>query len=67
MLPREMLGRIKPVGNACLAGAERALLDPGSRNTLLDIKRKCRYIELSTDERFNECFVDEMSFPEVEI
>ena len=65
MLPEKMLGRIKTVGNACLAGAERALLDPGSRNKLIDIKSSCKYIELSSHTGFNDCFVDEMSFPEV--
>lgn len=67
MLPSELKERIRAVGNACLAGTERALLDPASGKTLLEIKRKCRYIELSSHERFNDCFVDEMSFPEVSI
>ena len=65
MLPKEMLGRISTAGNTSLAGAERALLDPGSRETLNGIKNKCGYIELSTHRKFNDCFVDEMTFPEV--
>ncbi len=65
MLPEEMLGRIKTAGNTSLAGAERALLDPISRKTLSDIKSKCRYIELSSHKKFNDRFVDEMTFPEV--
>lgn len=65
MLPREMAGRIAPVGNAALAGAEQALLDPGSRKTLLAIRNNCRYIELSTASDFNDAFVEEMTFPEV--
>lgn len=65
MLPAEMAGRIFPVGNASLAGAEQALLMPESRDTLLKIQKNCRYIELSTDPDFNEAFVDEMTFSEV--
>ena len=65
MLPRELSGRIVPVGNAALAGAEQALLDPDSRQTLQAIKDNCHYIELSTAPDFNDTFVEEMSFPEV--
>lgn len=64
MLPRELSGRIVPVGNAALAGAEQVLLEPNSRSILQEIKDNCRYIELSTSPDFNDTFVDEMSFPE---
>ena len=65
MLPRELSGRIVPVGNAALAGAEQALLEPDSRKMLYTIQTNCRYIELSTDPDFNDTFVEEMTFPEV--
>lgn len=65
MLPKEMLGKIKPAGNTSLSGAQQALLNPSLRNELVNIKENCRYIELSSDQSFNDCFVDEMSFPEV--
>ena len=66
MLPEEMLGRIKTAGNTSLAGAERALLVSEARAALREIKDKCGYIELSSHKGFNDCFVDEMFFPEVE-
>lgn len=66
MLPNEMLGKIKTSGNTSLAGAEKALLNPSLRNELIKIKENCKYIELSSNPDFNDCFVDEMSFPEVE-
>ena len=65
MLPQELSGRIVPVGNAALAGAEQMLLNPDSRKTLQAIKDNCHYIELSTDPDFNDTFVEEMTFPEV--
>ena len=65
MLPKEMLGKIKPAGNTSLSGAQQALLNPSLRSELISIKENCRYIELSSDQSFNDCFVDEMSFPEV--
>ena len=64
MLPKEMLGRIYTAGNTSLAGAETALLSPSARERLLAVKEKCRYIELSSDPQFSECFVEEMFFPE---
>ena len=65
MLPRELSGRTSPVGNAALAGAQQALLAPDSRKTLRAIKDNCRYVELSTAPDFNDTFVEEMTFPEV--
>ena len=65
MLPCELAGRIVPVGNAALAGAEQVLLDKSSRHTLGTIQKNCHYIELSSAPDFNDTFVEEMSFPEV--
>lgn len=65
LLPSEMLGRIRALGNTSLGGAEMALLDPTLRDALMSIKNNCRYIELSSEADFNDCFVDEMNFPEV--
>ena len=64
MLPAEMKDKIRTAGNTSLAGACLALLDSESRSKLNEIKEKCRYIELSSSLDFNDCFVDEMSFPE---
>ena len=65
MLPRALADRILPVGNAALAGAQQALLEPDVRQTLRSIQKNCRYIELSTAPDFNDIFVEEMTFPEV--
>lgn len=67
MLPEEMLGKIIPCGNSSLSGAQKALLLPDERRILQKIKENCTYIELSSDPAFNECFVEEMSFPEYEM
>lgn len=64
MLPAEMLGKIIPCGNSSLRGAQQALLDPAAIDALRGIKENCTYLELSSDPNFNECFVEEMSFPE---
>ena len=64
MLPAQLLGKTRTAGNTSLSGAEMVLLNPALKNELIEIKEKCRYIELSSEADFNDCFVDEMSFPE---
>lgn len=64
MLPAELSGRIRPLGNTSLSGAAAALLNPSERKRLNEIKQKCRYLELSSDAAFSGRFIDEMSFPE---
>ena len=65
MLPREI--KTVPCGNSALSGAETALLDPAARDTLREIQKNCRYLELSSDAAFNDLFIEEMSFPEDDI
>ncbi|MBQ8075793.1 MAG: DUF4445 domain-containing protein [Oscillospiraceae bacterium] len=62
MLPKELLGKIRPSGNTSLAGAETALLT-GEEKRLLKIQGMCRYLELSSSEAFRNAFVEEMLFP----
>lgn len=62
MLPEALRNRITCVGNSALTGASMALLDPARRITLLDIQRKCRYLELSGHAGFNRLYPDHMTF-----
>ena len=69
MLPMELVKpsdgsetKVRTVGNSALAGAEDALLDPSLRDRLIEIKDKCRYIELSTSSSFSEEFINELNF-----
>lgn len=64
MLPRELAGKVRSLGNSSLAGAALALLDKNSREQLYNIQSKCRYIELSGDSRFNQAFPRHMMFNE---
>ncbi len=65
LLPAETAGKVKPIGNTSLTGAAMALVSRDERSRLTGIKQKCRYLELSSDARFNTLFVDAMSFPEL--
>ena len=62
MLPEALRDKIIPVGNAALAGASMALLDPSQRLTLLDIQRRCNYLELSGHPGFNRLYPEHMTF-----
>ena len=62
MLPEALREKIVPVGNAALSGATMALLDPAERLTLLDIQRRCTYLELSGHPGFNRLYPEHMTF-----
>lgn len=64
MLPAELTDRAASIGNASLAGARMALLEPEAGERLLAIQRACRYVELSGDADFNEEFPEQMFFYE---
>ena len=66
MLPPVLAERTVCLGNASLAGARQALLDPDSREELRTIQRSCRYVELSGDMDFNREFPEQMLFYEEE-
>lgn len=64
MLPEELTGKTLTVGNSALAGAAMALLGQQNREALEEIQKKCKYIELSGNRRFNEAFPQHMMFCE---
>ncbi len=64
MFPAELLDRVRTAGNASLAGAEEALMDSAASARLQTIRKMCSYIELSSDEEFKDCFIEQMAFPE---
>ncbi|MDR1807260.1 MAG: ASKHA domain-containing protein [Propionibacteriaceae bacterium] len=67
LIPTTWTGRTHAVGNASLAGALRACYGGdtgGGRAALEGLARRCRYLELSSDPRFTDAFVDAMAFPD---
>lgn len=62
MIPRELQHRIVPLGNSALAGAAQTVLEPKLRETVLEIQKKCRYLELSGNPAFTDAFVEQMLF-----
>lgn len=62
LLPRELLTRMKPVGNAAGAGAKRMLMSRAELDRASDIARSMEYLELSARADFQDLFVDGMCF-----
>jgi uncharacterized 2Fe-2S/4Fe-4S cluster protein (DUF4445 family)/predicted metal-binding protein len=62
MVPEVFAERIRPVGNAALAGAVRACFASG-RSRLAEVAASCEYLELSSDPRFTTVFMDLICFP----
>lgn len=66
MIPWNLLSRIVPVGNAAGEGAKIALLNSQERGEMNTLMRKIEFVELATSPEFQDCFVDELNFPEEE-
>jgi uncharacterized 2Fe-2S/4Fe-4S cluster protein (DUF4445 family) len=64
LIPSELQGKIKSIGNAAGTGAVRILCSRHALNRVDPIKQKIRYIELSSCPEFNDFFIDAMIFGE---
>ncbi len=63
LIPEELHGRMKAIGNSALAGAVKYLLEEAADNRLNLMKQITDEIHLSNDEEFNELYLKEMYFP----
>ncbi len=64
LIPGELRGKIRSVGNTAGAGAVSYLLSQEARDGFSEIMGKSHYIELSCDSFFMNTYVDEMMFEE---
>lgn len=62
MIPKELKGKIKSIGNCAGSGAKNYLLSSKARKEAGKIKLIAQYIELSKRQDFQEHFVDSMMF-----
>lgn len=67
MIPMCLHDRIVAVGNAAGEGAKLALLDLAQMPKAKTLASKTEFVELATDPDFQDCFVDELGFPEVSL
>ncbi len=66
LLPQELLGKIRPVGNAAGEGACLAALREDELERCKTLARRAEFIELAMDPEFQDIYVDELSFEEEE-
>lgn len=62
MIPKELLGRIAPMGNLAGKGAQIAALNEEEYSRSKILAENTDYIELATDPDFQDVYIDELSF-----
>lgn len=64
LIPPALAGRVRPVGNAALAGAMQSLLCAEVRRKADTVAAAMRFVELSGRREFNDRYVEAMLFGE---
>ncbi|MBF9017478.1 MULTISPECIES: ASKHA domain-containing protein [unclassified Oceanispirochaeta] len=64
LLPEGLRGKISSVGNSCGGGVIRCAVNQDELKKTEDIRRHCEYIELSSNQGFQEEYMMSMYFPE---
>lgn len=64
LIPTELRGRIKPLGNAAGEGAKQVLQNKELWKTAGEKVEHVEFLELASLPQFQDCFVDELEFPE---
>lgn len=64
MFPPLPLDRFDQVGNAAGIGAKLALLSRGCRRVAEEIAERVEYVELTTDARFSDAYMNAMGLPD---
>jgi uncharacterized 2Fe-2S/4Fe-4S cluster protein (DUF4445 family) len=62
LLPRSLIDRVIPVGNAAGEGARIALVNAQERVQSDVLARKIDFVELAASAEFQDCFVDQLDF-----
>ncbi|MEI8195992.1 MAG: ASKHA domain-containing protein [Phycisphaerae bacterium] len=67
LLPGFEPEQIMPVGNTSAAGAYLGLLDSSALDEMSVLARRVEIVELNLDPDFEDCYIDQLCLPEVEI
>ena len=65
LIPISLQDRIRPIGNAAGEGAKIALMNRRQLKDAADLSEQIQFVELATSPDFQDCFVDELEFPEL--
>lgn len=66
LIPAELAGKVRILGNAALTGASMLLLDQNRLDEIRAIKERSKHVNLGGNPAFNEHYMDQMFFPEEE-
>ena len=66
LIPAELRGKLQIVGNAAGKGAQRILTCREAWENAVSLARNTEFLELASMPEFQDVFVDELEFPEVE-
>ncbi len=64
LLPEELKGRVRLIGNAAGEGARIAVLNEGEYRRCDDLMKQTEFLELAMDMEFQDIYVEELEFPE---
>lgn len=64
MIPFHLKDKIVPVGNAAGEGAKIALINEEELLYADKLAKKISFVELAASEDFQDCFVDNLEFPD---
>lgn len=64
LLPKSLLAKIRPVGNAAGEGARKALVSAEERRNMENIRLRSAYIELASHPDFADLYADHLPFEE---
>jgi len=64
LLPRQLIPRVRVIGNAALAGASRILLSRQDMDAARRIASISSHVELGGNPTFNDLYMEQMMFPE---
>jgi uncharacterized 2Fe-2S/4Fe-4S cluster protein (DUF4445 family) len=67
LIPPEIESKVVAVGNAAGEGARMVALSRTEWRRAAQIAQTAQYLDLAGDPDFQDCFVDEMAFPALEI
>ncbi len=64
LIPPELESRVVPVGNAAGMGAQMSVLSGDEWRRAAQLASSAQYLDLASDPDFEDCFVDQLAFPE---
>lgn len=65
LIPKELTGKIKSIGNCAGTGAKMYLISKKYRNIAKEIAEKANYVELSSKREFQDYYINSIMFEEL--